>query len=105
MAGVSVGASRPAPLPGDLSQAESQSPAAKKPGRQSKAAEHKRAAVRQAWMDERHLGWACVEWSRHTGSAYKTIKKYHDGVTTTTTPSIRASIVLAERVAFPIVPE
>jgi hypothetical protein len=33
------------------------------------------AAVRQAWMDERHPGWSCVEWSKHTGNAYETIKK------------------------------
>jgi hypothetical protein len=63
------------------------------------------AAVRQAWMDERHPGWSCVEWSKHTGNAYETIKKYWDGITTNRTRSVRADIAKAEEVAFSTVPE
>jgi hypothetical protein len=96
-----VGDSAESPQP-----AETQSPAAKKtPGRPSKAAEHKRAAERQAWMDQRHPGWSCLEWSQRTGNAYETIKKYRDGVTTNRTSSIRADIARAEKVEFSAVPE
>jgi hypothetical protein len=64
-----------------------------------------RAAVRRDWMDKRHPGWSSVEWSKHTRNAYKTIKKYRDGITTNRTPSIRADIAAAEKVAFSTVPE
>jgi hypothetical protein len=64
-----------------------------------------RAAARQAWMDKQHPGWSAVEWSKQTGNAYETIKKYRDGVTTNRTPSIRADIARAENVEFSAVPE
>jgi len=76
-----------------------------KPAAAPSAEQAERAAERQTWMDRQHPGWSCVEWSKHTRNDYKTIKKYHDGVTTNRTKSIRADIARAEKVEFSIVPE
>ena len=64
-----------------------------------------RAAVRQAWLNERHPGWTSSRWCQHVHIAYKTMRKYWDGITTNQTPSVRADIAKAEKVDFSTVPE
>jgi len=64
-----------------------------------------RARIRQGWMDERHPGWSLTQWEKHTGIAYKTLKKYRNGVTTSRTRSIRGDLAGKESVEFSTVPE